>query len=123
MEVRRRFAYGAQHDFLDAPDVIGWTREGDAEHEGSGVAVVLTDRDGGEKRMFVGAGHAGETWACVVGEQDDVVVGDDGWATFRTLGGRLSVYLPERTADVLENDRQLHRIAREIAEDTEEMRA
>ena len=123
MEIRRRFAYGAQHDFLDAPDVIGWTREGDDEHEGSGVAVVLTDRDGGEKRMFVGEGHAGERWACVVGEQDDVEVGADGWATFRTLGGRLSVYLPEKTADALENDRQLHRIAREIAEDTEEMRA
>ena len=123
MEIRRRFAYGAQHDFLDAPDVIGWTREGDAEHPGSGVAVVLTDRDGGEKRMFVGASHAGETWACVVGEQDDVVVDAEGWATFRTLGGRLSVYLPEKTADALENDRQLHRIAREIAEDTEEMRA
>ena len=87
------------------------------------MAVVLTDRDGGEKRMFVGERHAGERWSCVVGEQDDVEVGADGWATFRTLGGRLSVYLPEKTAGALENDRQLHRIAREIAEDTEEMRA
>ena len=123
MEIRRRFAYGTQHDFLDAPDVIGWTREGDEEHEGSGVAVVLTDRDGGEKRMFVGAGHAGETWSCVIGEQDDAVVDAEGWATFRTLGGRLSVYLPEKTADALEHDRQLHRIARDIASDTEKMRA
>ncbi len=122
MEIRRRFAYGQQHDFLDAPDVIGWTREGDDEHEGSGVAVVLTDRDGGEKRLYVGARYAGERWGCVIGEQDDVEVGADGWATFRTLGGRLSVYLPERTADALEHDRELHRIAREIAEDTEEMR-
>ena len=123
MEIRRRFAYGPQHDFLDAPDVIGWTREGDDEHEGSGVAVVLTDRNGGEKRMLVGARHAGERWGCVIGEQDDVVVDADGWATFRTLGGRLSIYLPERTADALEHDPQLHRIAREIAADTEEMRA
>ena len=98
-------------------------REGDDEHEGSGVAVVLTDRDGGEKRMFVGERHAGERWVCVVGGQDDVEVGADGWATFRTLGGRLSVYLSEKAADALENDCQLHRITREIAEDTEEMRA
>lgn len=123
MEVRRRFAYGQQHDFLDSPDVIGWTREGDDEHEGSGVAVVLTDRDGGEKRMYVGARHAGETWGCVVGEQADTVVDADGWATFRTLGGRLSVYLPERTADALEHDRVLHRIVRETAEDGEGMRS
>ena len=123
MEIRRRFAYGTQHDFLDAPDVIGWTREGDDEHEGSGAAVVLTDRDGGEKRMFVGERHAGERWGCVIGEQEDVTVGADGWATFRTLGGRLSVFLPERTADALEHDRVLRRIRREMAEDTEEMRA
>lgn len=123
MEIRRRFAYGVQHDYLDAPDVIGWTREGDAEYKDSGLAVVITDRDGGEKRMFVGASHAGETWSCVVGEQDDVVVDGDGWATFRTLGGRISVYLPERAADALEHDRELHRIVRETAEDTEELRA
>ena len=123
MEIRRRFAYGCQHDYLDAPDVIGWTREGDAEHAGSGVAVVLTDRDGGEKRMFVGIAHAGETWTCVVGEQDDVAIDAEGWGTFHTFGGRLSVYLPEKTADALEHDRELHRIVRETAEDTEELRA
>ena len=80
----------------------------------------------GEKGLYQGrftSGEvAGERWGCVIGEQDDALVGDDGWVTFRTLGGRLSVYLPERSADALEHDRQLHRIAREIAEDTEEMR-
>ena len=86
--------------------------------------VDRDDRDGGEKRMFVGAGHAGETWACVIGEQDDVVVDAEGWATFRTLGGRLAVYLPGRCADALKHiDRELHAIVREIAEDTEELRA
>lgn len=56
-------------------------------------------------------------------EQDDVVVDAEGWATFRTLGGRLAVYLPGRCADALEHDRELHAIVREIAEDTEELRA
>ena len=113
--LRRRFSFGPQHDFLDAPDVIGWAREGDAEHPGSGLAVVLTDRDGGEKRMYVGERHAGERWDCVIGEQDDVVVGPDGWAVFRTLGGRLSVYLPERMAERLEHDPVLRRIVREAS--------
>lgn len=85
--------------------------------------MVITDRDGGEKRMFVGAGHAGETWSRVVGGQDDVMVDTEGWGTFRTLGGRISVYLPERAANALEHDRELHRIVRETAEDTEELRA
>ena len=44
MEVRRRFAYGTQHDYLDEPDLAGWTREGDESREGSGCAVVLCNR-------------------------------------------------------------------------------
>ena len=45
MEVRRRFAYGCQHDYLDEPSLVGWTREGDEALEGSGVAVVLCSQD------------------------------------------------------------------------------
>ena len=44
MEIRRRFAYGAQHDYLDEADLAGWTREGDAGADDSGVAVVLCNR-------------------------------------------------------------------------------
>ena len=44
MEVRRRFAYGSQHDYLDEADLAGWTREGVSTREGSGVAVVLSNR-------------------------------------------------------------------------------
>ena len=106
MEIRRRFAYGAQHDWLDDADVIGWTREGREDHPGSGVAVVLTDHDGGTKRMFVGSGHAGETWHSVIGAEGDATIGPDGWADFGCGGGRLSVYLPHDAASVLENDWQ-----------------
>ena len=44
MEIRKRFSYGAQHDYLDEADLAGWTREGDESREGSGVAVVLCNR-------------------------------------------------------------------------------
>ncbi len=44
MEVRRRFAFGAQHDYLDEADLAGWTREGTEENEATGVAVVLCSR-------------------------------------------------------------------------------
>lgn len=39
----------------------------------------------------------------------------NGWAVFRTLGGRLSVYLPERMAERLEHDPVLRRIVRETS--------
>jgi len=107
MEIRRRHAYGEQHDHIDHPNVVGWTREGDEEHEGSGLAVVLSDSEGGEKTMYVGESHAGETWSCVIGEEDDVVIGDDGQATFRTGDGKLSVYVRADQATHLEHDRIL----------------
>lgn len=104
MELRRRFAYGQQHDYIDNPDVIGWTREGDGRHGGSGLACVLTDRTGGTKRMYVGKRHAGENWVAVIGGEPDTTVDAGGNADFSCKDGMLSVYLPEDTAFVLEND-------------------
>ncbi|WP_082629860.1 alpha-amylase [Olsenella massiliensis] len=106
MEIRRRFAYGPQHDFLDSPDLIGWTREGDDEHEASGVAVLLTDGEQSQAQMNVGASHAGETWRCVIGDEASVTIGDDGSATFSVGGGRLSVYLSDTAIPTLRSDRR-----------------
>lgn len=119
MEIRRRLAYGAQHDYFDDPDVIGWTREGDPSVQqdpsiAGGVACILTDKDGGEKRMYVGKQHAGETWSAVIGEQGDVVIDDEGHAVFSAHDGRLSVYVSEDAATKLEHDRILRRIIRSI---------
>ncbi len=44
MEIRRRFSYGPQHDYLDEADLAGWTREGADDEDVSGVAVVLNNR-------------------------------------------------------------------------------
>lgn len=41
---RKQFAYGLQRDYFDHPNCIGWTREGTKENEGSGCAVVLSNR-------------------------------------------------------------------------------
>lgn len=60
LRLRKKYAYGPQHDYLDDPNVIGWTREGDEEHEGSGCAVILSDGTGGTKRMYVGKKFAGK---------------------------------------------------------------
>ena len=110
MEIRRRFAYGEQRDFLSNPDVIGWTRAGDAEHDASGVAAILTDRSESQLTMEVGNEHAGETWRCVIGEEDDVSIADDGTAVFKVSAGKLSVYLPETAIKTLNCDsRALHR--------------
>lgn len=95
IKVRHKLAYGEQRDWLDNPDLIGWTREGVRRRRGSGCAVVISDRMEGRKRMCVGGVHAGETWRCVVGNHCDVRIDEDGWADFDVSGGSLSVYVPE----------------------------
>lgn len=104
MEVRRRFAYGPQHDYLDNPDVIGWTREGVDDMEVSGCAVVLTDKEHSEKNMYVGTRHANERWICVMGEENAVNIDEGGNATFPVGDGKCSVYLPESAANILSHD-------------------
>lgn len=99
MRIRKHLAYGSQRDWLDDPDVVGWTREGCESQPLSGCAVVLSDRAEGRKRMCVGGSHAGETWSCVMGGMGSVTIDSDGWADFSVSGGGLSVYIDERAAE------------------------
>ena len=93
LRVRAERAFGPQHDYFDDPNVIGWTREGDAEHPGSGLAAVLSDGAGGPKRMYVGQRHAGATFAPVTGSGTAVLIGPDGWGDFSVDGGNVRVYV------------------------------
>ncbi len=100
MEVRSDYAYGEQCDYFDNQDVVGWTREGDAEHAGSGIAVLLSDGPGGEKTMYAGPSHAGETYVDVLKQvKEEVVIGNDGNALFKCSGGSVSVWMPKQSAE------------------------
>ncbi len=83
LKLRKKYAYGEQHDYFDHPDVVGWTREGDAEHENSGLAVVLSDGTGGTKRMYVGRQFAGMHFADVMGNAKyDIRIDAEGCGEF-----------------------------------------
>ena len=115
MWLRERAAWGEERSWFDGHDLVGWTRSGDAGRPASGVAVLLTDATGGEKTLWVGAEHAGETWRCVLGSQADVVVGKDGSLACAVAGGGLSVYVPEALADELAADKGLAEVVRRAA--------
>ena len=94
IDVRRSRLYGELHDYLDDPDVIGWTMEGDDEHMNSGLAVVMTDRLGGTKHMYVGERNAGETWVDTLFHCDEeVVIDEEGYGDFRCCDGSVSVWV------------------------------
>ncbi|MCL2344159.1 MAG: alpha-amylase, partial [Firmicutes bacterium] len=95
LRARLECAYGSQNDYFDDPGLIGWTREGDDEHLGSGLAVVLTDGSGGEKNMRVGPRHANARfYDCTEGFPDPVTLDGDGCGAFPVHGGSVSVWRP-----------------------------
>ncbi|WHY94790.1 alpha-amylase [Neobacillus cucumis] len=86
-------AYGEQDDYFDNANLIGWVRRGVKEVERSGCAVVISNSDGGEKRMFVGKERAGEVWVDVTGTRDEALtIEEDGFASFPVNGGSVSVW-------------------------------
>ncbi len=93
IKLRRSYAYGEQVDYLDDDSVIGWVRRGDAEHEHSGLAVVLSDAGGGIKKMEMGKAFAGqEFYDVLVNCPEAVTIDEDGFGEFRTEGGSVSVW-------------------------------
>ncbi|MDO5517751.1 MAG: alpha-amylase [Clostridium sp.] len=94
MNIRKNYAYGVQHDYIDHDSVIGWSREGDSEHENSGMAAVITNGLGGLKRMYVGHNHVGEVWYDVTNHiKENVVIDENGQGNFRVLDGSYSVWI------------------------------
>ncbi|MBS9856144.1 alpha-amylase [Vibrio alginolyticus] len=89
--LRKDYAYGKQHSYLDHWDVIGWTREGDANHPHS-MAVIMSDGPGGSKWMYTGKPSA--RYVDKLGIRTEEVWTDaNGWAEFPVNGGSVSVWV------------------------------
>ena len=94
MKLRKTRAYGVQHDYLDDPDCIGWTREGDEEHKDSGLAVVISDGKGGTKRMYIGKQFAGTYFSDVMGNAKyNIKIDEDGCGNFYVNRGSVAVWV------------------------------
>ena len=100
MKTRELYAYGEQHDYFDDSDIIGWTRSGIDEFAGSGLAVVLSNRIGGSKRMYIGTSHAGKEFKDILGHcSNTVMIDEEGYGEFSCCDGSVSVWL-EKTLEV-----------------------
>jgi alpha-amylase len=96
LQARKRFAYGRQRDYLDHRNCIGWTREGDGEHPGSGCAVILSNGDEGCKEMEIGKTHARQTFVDWLGQHPgSVTIDEAGKGKFRVSGCSVSVWVEE----------------------------
>ena len=94
IKARRWYAYGEQADFFDDEHIIGWVRRGDIEHENSGMAVLMSDGEGGSLPMSIGAQYAGERFYDVLGKcPEPVTIDENGVGEFRTCARSVSVWV------------------------------
>ncbi len=92
--LRRDRAYGEQVDYFDDKNIIGFTRLGDDDHYKSGMAVIISDKYEGSKRMYVGTKFAGERFFDALGNrEDEITIGEDGFGEFIVNGGSVSGYV------------------------------
>ncbi len=103
---RKYCAHGQQTDYLDAPDIISWTRQGN----GAAMAVVLTDGPGGSKSLCVGAGMAGTVFVDLLGgRQERILIPEKGTAEFPVTGGSAAVWVPEDIAGrIVQGEKHFH---------------
>ena len=94
LKLRKEKAYGNQTDYLDNPNYIGWTREGDEDHPDSGLAVVISNAGDGEKRMYIGKKFAGKLFVDILENcEDEVFIDDEGFGNFKVRGKSVSVWV------------------------------
>jgi len=97
LDARKKYAYGEQRDYIDHPSTIGFVRMGDAEHEGSGMAFLMSNGDDGNKTMNVGEHRKGETWYEFTGNRkEEVVIDEQGNGNFLVSGGNLAVWVKKQ---------------------------
>ena len=106
MRLRAAYAYGEQEDYAGDDHVIGWVRRGDKEHEGSGLAAVLSDAGPGTIRMEMGKAFAGETFYDTLAScPEPVTIDEEGFGEFSCEGGSVSVWVRQAAfEDVTVND-------------------
>jgi len=94
MLLRKEKSYGEQHTYLDNPNYIGWTRQGDNEYIKSGLAVVISNSNDGEKRMYIGKENAGEEFIDALGNcEEEIIVDEEGYGNFKVKGKSCSIWI------------------------------
>jgi len=95
LTARKNYAYGQQNDYFNDPNLIGWTREGDSEYQGSGLAVLISGGDENNLSMYVGTHHADKQfYDCMGGFSEPITITSDGNGSFSVHGGSVSVWVP-----------------------------
>ena len=93
LKARKNLSYGEQHDYFDDKNLIGWTREGVSEIENSGLAVLLTNKLGGEKKMYIGKHFSRKKFIDLLSNfEERIIIDNEGIGNFKVRNGSVSVW-------------------------------
>lgn len=96
VKIRKDYAYGAQINYFNRPNLVGFTRTGDAEHEHSGLAFLASNGEGGSKKMLMGRKFAGQKFFEVLsGTLQPVEIDANGYGLFSVHAGSAAVWVTE----------------------------
>ncbi|AKG24261.1 alpha-amylase [Calothrix sp. 336/3] len=90
---RHNYAYGAQYDYFDHYNTIGWTRLGDEQHP-KAMAVIMSDGAPGFKWMEVGKPNT-KFVDITDNISQPIYTNEAGWGEFHCAGGSVSVWVQE----------------------------
>ena len=94
LDARKKYAHGEQLDYFDHPNTIGFTRKGDEAYPHSGLALLISNGEDGDKIMQVGTEHQGEIWHEITGNrQEEVTIDEEGNGKFTVSGSKLAVWV------------------------------
>ena len=98
LHLRRHYAYGEQQSYFDHRNTVGLTRCGDAAHPDSGLALLISNSEAGDKWMHVGTHHSGELWTEATGCCPDgsVQINAEGNGHFTVPSGKVAVWVRAR---------------------------
>ncbi len=100
--VRRSCAHGRQRTYYDHANYIGYTRSGNSDYKYSGMAVLVSRKEGAEKvRMLVNVKHAGKTYVNIFNPAEKVTLNKDGFGFFHVVKDTASVWITQEAFDYL----------------------
>lgn len=91
LSLRYHYNYGKQIDYFDDSHLIGWVRCGDSQHHP--MAVVLTNSQGGMKKMHIGKQYAHMTFKNVFNNYQQTIIDDYGDGEFYCEDQNFAVYI------------------------------
>lgn len=93
LDVRRKYAYGQQHDYFDHPHCVGWTRIGNEDHPG-GMAVLISNKESARKSMLTASPNT--TYIDATKHiKTQVKTNNEGWGEFHCQASSVSVWIPK----------------------------